>query len=1040
MSASQPCLMSPFFGFWGPSVSAALMTGSWLIWIYYYISPLPILPLPLVPLSSTAAHRPVAETDLLSRVTLTWLSPLLDRAASGAVKAEDLWPVDQPVSVRLVTATEWDPSVRGLSSGIIDFIARRHKRGSIFGAVLGFIESTVTMIQPFLLQKLPVRRDALAVSAMLVASIILAVSGTHAIDYMKVVALGVKAQLTAEVGVKSLHLAPRTSSWGAVPSVLIESDINNVAVSICAPVYILGWQSVLAGSIPAARTKHQHMIRIMGRRMLDIMQAKDSRVACVTETLARIKPLKLYGWQSYFIAKINQLRVAELTMVARVAWHSDGHLESQVVFSCIAFLTIISRTMLVAPGLMILYYGATTSYDRVLGFLQLPQREGSGRNQLETGLSESSIHAHEASVGTPVLETDTSDNLLLTQCNPEAQPKALVVITGPVGEIPPCNGQVRVQGTIAFAPQQPFLIAATARESILFGQVLDKAWYREVVDAYQLRGDFARLPDGDATVLGGSRVTLSGGQGSRVTLAGFVYSRRSIVVLDDPLAVVDTKVARKLTTNVPGPEGPLKHKLCVVATSPSALIEPSSALDVGQTENERTPLLRKNKSSPIQLIDGDIVTIESVMRVVRSTKPYGWIIVVILSVATKVLDVLSVNFLRLGTEASTMSGLSVNLLYFGRMSLLSACAMFFLVMAAYHRCQLPPSRDIYNRLTGAVMKSKMSFFDREPMGELLNRFTNYINKIGTLVSGGTIKLASGGASLAMALIILVAMLPLSAAYLEPLVDGCRQLRKLENDARGLILDATNEIQVHAFQNCILTIVNAHVRVWAPWKCLDCWLLLRLSLLSLSAISLVAFEASLGTTGLVMNYMLQITTLLTFFAQTAATLEADMGSIQRIERYVSNAVEDTLSSVSDRQPIVPPPSWPLSPRIRFHHFSASYASGMTLCLRDLNFTINPGERVAVVERTGAGKSSLVLALMRALDCVHASGDGWTEIDGLDISRVRLSDLRASLAVVPQEAVTFSGSLRDNLHPYSQSSDDDRLHDLSTENDSNDWPFG
>ncbi|KAH7161836.1 P-loop containing nucleoside triphosphate hydrolase protein [Dactylonectria macrodidyma] len=976
---------------------------------------------------------------------------------------------------------------------------------------------------------------------------------------MKVVALRAKAQLTADVGVKNLYLAPGVSSRGVVPSVLIESDINNtvalieqthvfwlapyqVAVSTGALVYILGWQSVLAGSVPALMFVPMfiHMIRIIGQRMLDIMQAKDSRVTCVTEALTRIKPLKLYGWQSYFIAKIDQLRVAELTVVARVAWFNalsmvlitmlppalaavsfgtsawkDGHLESQVVFPCIAFFTIISHTMLVAPGLMILYQGATTSYNRVLGFIQMPQREECGLNQLETAQSDSSIQVHQVSVGTPILEPDTLGNPFLTKCNLDAQAKELVAITGPVGsgkttllrallgEVPPRSGQLRVMGTIAFAPQQPFLMAATVRENILFGQVLDMAWYQEVVDACQLRGDFAQLPEGDATVLGGSRVTLSGGQCSRVALARCVYSRRSIVVLDDPLAAVDAKVARKLITNVLGPKGLLKDKLRVVVTSSCALTEAadrvynihkgevsqvtelvdlresapevapsasahvqdglrlgaasdtgasnsSSTLDVRQNEDESTPLLRKRTASPIQYVDRDIVTLESAMRFIRSAKPFGWIIVIILSISTKVLDVLSVNFLKLGTEANTVSGLSINLLYFGGMSVLSAGAMFFLIMAAYHRCLLPASRDIHNRLTSAVIRSKMSFFDKEPMGELLNRFTNDINKIDSPVSGGIIKLTSSGASLAMALIILIVMLPLSVAYLAPLVymyikiqscyrPGCRQLRKLENDARGPILDATNEIQVGAevirsydqvctFQNRVLAAVNDHVRVWAPWTCLDCWLVLRLNLLgcfiqSLSAISLVAFEASPGTTGLVMNYMLQITTLLTVFAQTAATLEADMGSIERIETYVSNPLEDTLSFASDKQPIVPPLSWPLTPSIRFHHFSASYATGMSACLRDLNFTIDHGERVAIVGRTGAGKSSLVLALMGAIDCVHTRGSSRIEIDGLDISRIRLSDLRSRMAVVPQEAVIFSGSLRDNLDPYGRSSDND-----------------
>ncbi|RSM07639.1 hypothetical protein CDV31_008532 [Fusarium ambrosium] len=157
----------------------------------------------------------------------------------------------------------------------------------------------------------------------------------------------------------------------------------------------------------------------------------------------------------------------------------------------------------------------------------------------------------------------------------------------------------------------------------------------------------------------------------------------------------------------------------------------------------------------------------------------------------------------------------------------------------------------------------------------------------------------------------------------------------------------------------------------------------------------------------MNYLIQITSQFNTFVQMRATLEADMTSVERIWSYAANTPENQPDDEA-----VPSPSWPQNPTITFNNYSASYKAEDIPCLRGLTFTIRAGEHVAVVGRTGAGKSSLVLALLRALDHDSRKGGSIT-IDGVNISRVNLTDLRKRITLLPQEPAIFSGTVRDNL---------------------------
>ncbi|KAJ1890786.1 Multidrug resistance-associated protein 1, partial [Coemansia sp. IMI 209127] len=110
---------------------------------------------------------------------------------------------------------------------------------------------------------------------------------------------------------------------------------------------------------------------------------------------------------------------------------------------------------------------------------------------------------------------------------------------------------------------------------------------------------------------------------------------------------------------------------------------------------------------------------------------------------------------------------------------------------------------------------------------------------------------------------------------------------------------------------------------------------------------------------------------------------------------------------------PEEQWPSTGKIEFRNFSMKYREDLELVLKDINLTINPGEKIGIVGRTGAGKTSLTRALFRLID--SKTCDGSIVVDDQDIFSLNISDLRPKLGIIPQEPTMFEGTFRQNLDP-------------------------
>lgn len=170
-----------------------------------------------------------------------------------------------------------------------------------------------------------------------------------------------------------------------------------------------------------------------------------------------------------------------------------------------------------------------------------------------------------------------------------------------------------------------------------------------------------------------------------------------------------------------------------------------------------------------------------------------------------------------------------------------------------------------------------------------------------------------------------------------------------------------------------------------------------------------FTIDPSISGLVFSYMLSIVQIVQLLVRQMAEVENSMNSTERLHHYGHGLDQEP----DNEGTVVMEPTWPRKGEIKFSNVKLQYRPGLPLVLKGVDMTIAGGERVAIVGRTGAGKSSLAAALFRLTEVTS----GQIEIDGIDIAKVPLQALRSRLSIIPQDPAIFQGTVRSNLDPFS-----------------------
>uniref|UniRef100_A0A672NUW7 ABC-type glutathione-S-conjugate transporter n=1 Tax=Sinocyclocheilus grahami TaxID=75366 RepID=A0A672NUW7_SINGR len=392
-----------------------------------------------------------------------------------------------------------------------------------------------------------------------------------------------------------------------------------------------------------------------------------------------------------------------------------------------------------------------------------------------------------------------------------------------------------------------------------------------------------------------------------------------------------------------------------------------------------------------------------------------------------------------GTQLNTDLKLGV----YGALGFAQGIAIFGTTLAISLGCIIA-SRHLHLDLLNNVLHSPMSFFESTPSGNLLNRFAKEIDAIDNMIPDG-LKMMLGYFFKLMEVCIIVLMAtPFAAVIILPMaflygfiqsfyVATSCQLRRLESVSRSPIYTHLNEtVQgasvIRAFNEQSRFIMGANHKVdhnqtaYFPRFVATRWLGVNLELLGngiVLAASILSVMAkgtlSPGMVGLAVSHSLQVTGFLSWIVRSWTDVENNIVSVERVKEYADTPKEAAWSIEGSSLP----PSWPQKGTIEFQDYGLQYRKGLELALKGISVHIKEREKIGIVGRTGAGKSSLALGIFRILEAAK----GQIYIDGINIAEIGLHDLRSRITIIPQDPVLFSGSLRMNLDPFDAYSDEE-----------------
>lgn len=399
------------------------------------------------------------------------------------------------------------------------------------------------------------------------------------------------------------------------------------------------------------------------------------------------------------------------------------------------------------------------------------------------------------------------------------------------------------------------------------------------------------------------------------------------------------------------------------------------------------------------------------------------------------------------------------------------------------------SSTLHKSLLASILRAPMHFFDTTPTGRILSRFSKDMHTVDQELADFLDFVIFMGLSLVVTMGTIVfatpwigiVFIPLGYVYVKILNyfrDVSRETKRLESLSRSPVyahfsetLGGLSTIRAYgesaSFVNDFENKLDGSTKAIYSNKTSERWLSTRLELVGAAIAGLAAVFStqvvlSNGTSGigesdsfaslagLSLTYAIQVTGMLQWVVRSFAQVEAAMNSAERVLYYTENIPKEAamdsneLQTDAELEPLMnsatkavvatggksvhPTKEWPESGAINLNNLRMRYRTETPLVLKGLNVTIAGGERVGVVGRTGSGKSSLLLCLMRIVEPELASsntGENYEAplmIDGVDVLRIGLADLRTKLGIIPQNPVLFSGTIRSNMDPFNEYTDD------------------
>ncbi|XP_071921352.1 ABC transporter C family member 12 [Coffea arabica] len=483
---------------------------------------------------------------------------------------------------------------------------------------------------------------------------------------------------------------------------------------------------------------------------------------------------------------------------------------------------------------------------------------------------------------------------------------------------------------------------------------------------------------------------------------------------------------------------------CKSSQSFGILDEQPKDTDSMSTRKEVESVLIKQEERETGVVSWKVLT--------RYEKALGgiWVVMVLFMcyTLTEVLRVLSSTWLSKWTRESAVKNyrLGFYILVYALLSsgqvVVALAKSFWLITSS-----LNAAKRLHDSMLHSILKAPMVFFHTNPTGRIINRFSKdigdidrnvanlasmFLNQLWQLLSTFVL---IGVVSTVSLWAIMPLLIVFYAAYLY-FQSTSREVKRLDSITRspvyaqfGEALNGLSTIRAYKAYDRLANIngktMDNNLRFTLVNTSSNRWLNIRLESLGGIMIWLTATFAVMqngraenkvafaSTMGLLLSYSLNITDLLGNVLRQASRAENSLNSVERVGTYIDLPAEAPDIIESNR----PPPGWPSAGLIKFEDVVLRYRPGLPAVLLGLSFTISPTQRVGIIGRTGAGKSSMLNALFRIVEPER----GRILIDGCDILKFGLTDLRRVLSIIPQSPVLFSGTVRFNLDPFNKHSD-------------------
>ncbi|KAF5309503.1 hypothetical protein D9619_012343 [Psilocybe cf. subviscida] len=638
----------------------------------------------------------------------------------------------------------------------------------------------------------------------------------------------------------------------------------------------------------------------------------------------------------------------------------------------------------------------------------------------------------------------------------------------------------REQG-VAYASQESWVQNETIRDNILFGQPYDEERYNKVLRQTSLDKDLELFEAGDKTEVGEKGITLSGGQKARVTLARAIYSTAKLILLDDILAALDVHTASWIVEKCL--KGDLvRGRTVLLVTHNVALISPIAQFIVSigsdgviktQGNDIDIPLVKDDELATEVEIDKEILE-RAKEEIPGSQKKDGAPSGVGKLILAEEIAQGHVTWKSVKLFLTALGGdyplvfFSLWICGFLFVECISAFSTWFLgywgthylgiysgiVVATislnnlsyflYVYGTLRASRRINSMLISSVLTSTLRWLDETPAARIIARCTQDIRMIDGPLASGLFSLTSVTLTMFTSISVVIIFAPifffpgiavaslgaiLGNIYLKAQLSSKREQSNAKSPVlahfsaaiAGIVSIRAYGAQA-AFKAEASKRIDHYTRISRLTYNLNRWIGSRIDNIGNVYYAALAcylvYGPSIGSsnTGFTLNMASDFCTMILWWVRIFNDFEVQSNSLERIQGYIEIDHEPPATESGK-----PPAAWPTSGDLVVENLSARYSQDGPTVLHSVSFHIKSGERVGVVGRTGSGKSSLTLSLLR---CIVTEGTVY--FDGVPTNTINLDALRSNVTIIPQAPELLSGTLRKNLDPFEQH-DDAALND-------------